>query len=114
MKKCENCNGTGYIVAGTEMCGEHVTRRCHVCKGRGVVFDEDSTVPKDFAGVDLSKGESFTRTRMSRRAKMRAMADEQLAEYLVENAEELSAPDGDYHKHAERFALGWLQQEVEE
>ena len=45
---------------------------------------------------------------------MRAMTDEQLAEYLVEHAEELEAPDGDYHKHAERFALGWLRQEVEE
>lgn len=108
MVECRNCEGTGVVrvITGAQM-------RCPVCKGRVVIFDR-SLSPEDFGGIDLSNGESFTRTRMSRRAKMRAMTDEQLAEYLVESAEELTAPDGDYHKHAERFALGWLRQEVEE
>lgn len=39
---------------------------------------------------------------------------EQLAEFLVEHAEELTAPDGDYHKHVERFVVWWLQKEHEE
>lgn len=107
MKYCTNCDGKGYV-SSLKDCHR---MRCPVCNGRGVVFEEGKDA---YGGVDLANSESVTVTRMSRRAKMRAMTDEQLAEYLVESAEELTAPDGDYHKHAERFALGWLQQEVEE
>lgn len=45
---------------------------------------------------------------------LRSATTEQLAEFLVEHAEELTAPDGDYHKHVERFVIGWLQKEHEE
>lgn len=45
---------------------------------------------------------------------MKHATREELAEFLVERAEELTAPDGDYHKHAVGYVLGWLKQPYRE